>query len=263
MQASTIKPGLLVALSTSISGNVSYVKRDLEAEAIGGGARVKWETTRYTNDIAEHEAAIKARGRAVAIVRAQCSIFGQGAGTLVCPQDREAALESAIVEAKRIVSEFNSTAQLSRINFYVMVGRVADSDVEAMRAINAELRGLMDSMASGVKQLNAKAIRDAANKATQLGQMLSPEARGRVNYAIDKARQAARQIVKSGERAAREVDLTVAETIKNQKFAFLDLDEATGELAQPESVAFAIDLEPSEAIESPAIVAASIEMEGE
>lgn len=242
MQTNNVKPGFLVALSTSIAGNVSYVKQDLEAESIGTGARVKWETTRFTNDLAEHEAAIKARGRAVAIVRSQCSIVGQG--TLMCPESNEAQLESAIAEARRIVSEFNSMARLSQINFSVWVGKLVSDDAETMRGINNEVRILLDQMASGVKALNAKAIRDAANKATQLGQMLTPEAKGRVNFAIDKARQAARQIVKSGEQAAKAVDQTViARLIGEQRVAFLDLD-AENEIATPEAEAVAVDLEP-------------------
>lgn len=236
----TIRPGILVSLKTSLSGNVSYQKVDLEAESIGDGARVKWETTRFTSDLAEHEAAVKARGRAVAIVRGVCSVSDYG---LLCPLDKANELDAAISAARQIVSEFNSMARVSQINFNIMRGKIEADDLETMRAINREIRELMESMAKGVKDLNAKAIRDAANKATQLGQMLSPEAKGRVNFAIDKARQAARQIVKAGETAALEIDKTVAAQISEQRAMFLDIDDDSP-VASPEAIAFAIDLEP-------------------
>ena len=75
-----------------------------------------------------------------------------------------------------MVDDFNRTATLSRVSVYAMIGRVAADDVEAVKAINSEVSDLLGQMQEGLKNLDVKSIRDAATKAKQIGQMLSPTA---------------------------------------------------------------------------------------
>ena len=240
---STLRPGLLVSLRTNLTGNVSYRAQEIEADHIdpATGARVaKWETERQIADPAEHERAVKARGRARTLIVGVCT---QSAFGLLCPEQDGEKLSAAIASAREIADEFNRTAMLTRINVAVICGRIAADDVEAVRAINSEVRELLETMERGVRNLEPAQIREAANRARALSTMLSPQAAARANAAIEAARTAARAIVKAGETAAVEVDAQAVELIRTSRLAFLDMDEATTEVQAPEAAGRALDLE--------------------
>lgn len=244
LATSTLRPGLLVSLKTSCRGNVHYDKVDLvaEHETTDGAALAKWETTRTIADPAEFAGAKKAQTKASNIIRSICTFSAFG---LLCPEADADRLDEAIREARFVVDQFNRTAALTRVSVYVIAGKIAQDDVEAVRAINSEVRELMDSMAAGIGKLDVKAIRDAASKAKQLGGMLSPEAEARVRIAIDTARDAAKQIVKAGEAAAIEMDTRAIRKITEQRTAFLDMSEQA-KVARPKAQIRAIDLAPQE-----------------
>lgn len=223
LRTTTLRPGFLVSLRTALSGNIVYARRDLEAEhEEGDGTLVsKWETERKVIDAQEHETGVKARSLARTSITRICSASGFG---LLCPESRAQELADAVAEARRIADEFNATAQVSRLFVGVIVGVIAQDDVEAVRAINSEVRSLLDEMAQGIRKLDVEAVRDAANRARSLGQMLQPEAAARVQVAIDAARRIARRIVKAGEQAATEIDSATLRTIATARTAFLDID---------------------------------------
>lgn len=246
MPISTLRPGLLVSLKTTISGNVRYAKTTLESEHLlenGITQQAKWETIRTVDDAAEYERAKVARGKCRSLISAVCanSAFG-----LLCPEQKAAELESAITAARMVANEFNATAGLSRVSVYVITGRIAPDDVEALRAINSEVRELLSAMQAGVQNLDATAVREAANKARSLATMLQPGSAARVQDAIDAARAAARKIVKAGETASVEIDKTVLTTIAAARTAFLDLDGDASPIAAPAGESRAVDLEPAE-----------------
>lgn len=236
----TLRPGLLVSLKTSIAGNVSYAKKTIEANHLDetGAAREVWETERVVIDPDDLEKAKKARNRASTLVRGVCahSAFG-----LLCPFERAEELEQAIAEARKVADAFNLTSNLSRVSVYVITGKVAADDEEAVRAIKSEVRELMEDMERGIRNTNVKLIRDAADKAKQLGAMLSADGQARVEIAVEVARKAARQINKAGETAAIEIDRLTIQKIASQRTAFLDLDEQ-GTIQAPAAESRAIDL---------------------
>jgi hypothetical protein len=240
-QSTTIRPGYLVSLKTSINGNVSYASRDIEREHIDrdGARRAKWETERTISDPKEFEKATKVKSKARSLISGICakSAFG-----LLCPSATKDKLDAAIAEAQQLVAKFNEKASLTTVSVYVITGRIAQDDAEAVRAINSEMRDLLSKMEQGVRKLDVKAIRDAADAARSVGAMLTPDASARLQRAIDVARSAARKIVKAGETAATEVDRSVIRTIRASRTAFLDLDDA-GEIAAPVTTGRAIDLE--------------------
>lgn len=242
LRTSTLRPGFLVSLKSSISGNVKYATRTIEAERItdDGAKRARWETERVVTDPREHELATEARGKARHAVSRICAASAFG---LLCPEDRAADLEEAIAEARRIAEDFNATAAYSRISVYVIAGRIAADDVEAMRAINSEVTELLRAMENGVQNLDAAAIREAANKAKSLGAMLTPAAAARMQEAIDAARSAARQIIKAGETAAVAVDAYALRRIASARTEFLDMGDAV-DVAAPSAGSRAIDMEP-------------------
>lgn len=255
IKPSTIKPGLLVSLHTSIRGAVNYERRTLEAEHVAddGAQRAKWETLREIPDPAEFQRATLARSAARGAIAKNCiaSAFG-----LLCPTSREAELEAAILEARAIAARFNAAATRARLDVFVLVGRIAQDDVEATRAIGAEVRELMEDMQRGISSADPEQIREAASKARAIGQMLAPDVGAKVSLAITQAREAARAIVqrvqKSGEAAAVVVAELQTEKIAAARFAFLDMDDAApAEAVAP--AAAALDLPPESA---PAIDAA-------
>ena len=248
MYTSVLKPGLLVSLKTSLRGGVDYQRTELEVDhATAEGGRVaRWETTRAIPDPQEYEAAILARTKARGAILAVCcqSSFG-----LLCPSAREAELQTAIEVARIIADEFNATATRTQIDVYVIAGRVAQDDVEAARAIGAEVRDLLEAMQEGIKNADPAIIREAANKARMIGGMLTDETAEKVTGAIAEARAAARAIVKRIEKAGEIASKVVAElsvkSIEAARFAFLDLEPATTVTTQQQATAPAVDFMPA------------------
>lgn len=247
--ATTLRPGLLVSLRTSVVGNVKYTRRVITPEHVtdAGTQEAVWETERVVDDHIEHEAAKKARNTARGIIAKVCATSAFG---LLCPEAESDMLDRAIAEASTIADAFNDSARLSRVYVYVITGRIAADDVEAVKAINSEVRELLEEMERGTKNLEVKTIRDAAARAKDLGSMLSPDAAVRIQLAIDAARGAARKIVAAGEQAAQEIDQSAIRKIREARTAFLDLDDAKP-VAAPAAAARAVDLAPTEAVKSP------------
>jgi hypothetical protein len=243
MQTTTIRPGLLVALNTSVSGNVQYRKLDLETDHTTeeGARKARWETERTINDPAEFEEATQIRGKARGLIASVCAASAFG---LLCPQDRAEQLAAAITEAQRMAEEFNRRATLTRVKVYVVAGTIAQDDLQATKAINAEIAELLNRMESGVRSFDVEAIRDAAKRAKSIAAMVTPEASERLEKAIDTARTAARQIVKAGETAAKELDERAIRAITESRTAFLDLDDAA-EIATPTVTGRALDFDPA------------------
>lgn len=238
----TLRPGLLVSLKTTIAGNVTYEKRDIGGpEVTNEGVVTKWQTERTIADQAEHEAATKARSKARAMVTGVCAASEFG---LLCPNNKRDQLDIAIRDARRIADTFNDGSAHSKVSVFVIAGEIAADDVEAVKAISNELSGLLAEMREGVANVDVQRIRAAATRARSLGSMLAPEPAARVKAAIDAARSAARAAVKAGETAAQEIDQEALRIITNVRTAFLDIDapDAPPPEVQAAAPAPAVDL---------------------
>lgn len=226
--ASVIRPGLLVQLRTTARGGVKYERVDLDTgESVAKGTEVtRWETVRTIVDREEHDKARKTVGKARQLVTRVCyaSAFG-----LLCTEDQEGALDAAMVAARALVDEFNATAKLTRIGFYMLKGRVASDDAEAARAITQEISELVVKMDAGIKEFDADAIKDAANRARELSGMLSEEKAEKLDAAIEQARKAARTIVKRIEKEGEDRATVLLDIqrgqIESARIAFLDMSE--------------------------------------
>lgn len=230
VKVTVLKPGFLVSLQTRVHGGVAYTRKDLDADVSKGaeeGAEVKrWETEKVVHNKEEFERATKARSAARSAITSVCSqsIFG-----MLCPDDKKQALDAAIVEARRIAAAHNAFASHTEVDVYVIVGRIAQTDEEAAKAISAELRELMEQMKSATLKGDVAKIREAANKARELGQILSDDVGKKVSAAIEEARKNARDLVKriekDGEKAADVIKDLYTQKIDTARSAFLDLDE--------------------------------------
>lgn len=237
----TLRPGLLVGMSTSLHGNVRYQVEEIKAASVtsAGTLESEWNTRKTVIDPAEHEAAIKERTKIRGLILSVCSRSEFG---LLCPNNKQDELREAISEARELSDKFNRRAKTTHIRFNVICGRIAQDDVETVRAITGEVRSLMEAMQDGVKSLDVKTIRDAANKAKQVGEMLSPEAAKRLEVAITVARQSARKIAKAGDVAAKEIDRAALRKISQARTSFLDINTEVATLAEPKAKGRNLDL---------------------
>lgn len=220
-------PGILVALKTGVNGGVEYRRNTLESD--GDGRVSKWETTRYIDDPDERKAAAELVGQASRLISKLCVRTSFG---LLCRTDREAELDAAVAEARRLTTEWNRKARHSFIHVSAIKGRIADNDEEALRAIISEASDLLDRMDKGLADADITVIRDAANRAKRLSEMLGKDSSGQIEAAITAARKAARSIVKRGtalnDRVANAIIETERESFEAARFRFLDtVNEAT------------------------------------
>lgn len=238
MSMQVIKPGILVAVRTSVGGGVSYQREDLEPEVQASeqapARKVeKWKTTKIVTDAEEHERASKTRSTALSLIRRECIETSFG---LLAVGSKEAELDAAIAEARRLAREFNDRSRYSKISISVLKGRVASTDEEAVRAVSAELGDLMREMDASIRRLDPAAIRAAAQKASKIQQVLTEAQQLRVTAAVEAARKAAREIVrrveKGGEDAAvvlRDIQTTAIDTAR---VSFLELEGGGGLAAE-------------------------------
>ena len=226
MDRYNVRPGLLVGLSTRIRGGVSYVRTDQGTEREGAAECRQWETIQTTTDLDEHERAKQARNAGRTAVARVCiqTPFG-----LVCPVDREADLLRAIDGAGVAVREFNATAQYSRVELFAIVGRIAQNDSEAARAIIGDVQQAVADMRAGLERFDPAKIRDAADRARQIGRMLDDRQGEKVTAAVKAARKAAGEIAKrvsDGAETAAAFQLKAdLEPLDALRFAFLDIDD--------------------------------------
>jgi alkanesulfonate monooxygenase SsuD/methylene tetrahydromethanopterin reductase-like flavin-dependent oxidoreductase (luciferase family) len=256
----TLRPGLVVVMKSGLGGGVTYNRKILDKyiDAETGAEVVIWDTKKVTVDPVEHAEAIKvrtlARGRILRVT--QITDFG-----LMARAEDRARVSEEIKRAKEIVAEFNARARTTRIDMRFMVGVVAADDVEAVESIAKQVRSLLADMQTGLQRFDADAIRAAANEAQTLGQLLTDDARERLQGAIDAARKSARQIVKAGETAAKELDRAAFAKLDTARVAFLDFAASDGaDLADsvPTFDAVGIDFEPLPIADAPAPVSAPV-----
>jgi hypothetical protein len=239
----TLRPGFLVQLKTTVRGNVHYVRTDIapelpaDASAEERQAAVdRWQTTRTIDDPRDYKAARTARSKAAGLIRSCCS---QTAFGLLCPEVDQEKLEAAVGEARKVVDDFNVTSSISTIAIFVLKGRVMPDDVEAVRAINSEIRELMADMAAGVENGNVELAREAASKIKGIGEMLATEAQTKVEMAVKITRDAAKAQVRDRERGGGDgtvqVDKSAVRRINELRAAFVDLDDAV--VAAPKAAA--------------------------
>lgn len=278
-RATIIRPGIMVSVHTSCIGGISYQRVDLDAEKAGitdcdfdddgtpgkacttcsqmwpagqeelhaedcpvGKRQVtRWETTKVVDDPAEYHRAETARNLARRAIRKVCAHTAFG---FLCPTDREEQLNAAIAEARKLAADFNASAAHTQVHVYVMKGRVASDDREAVRAIADEVRGLMEDMQQGIQAMDPAAVRQAADKAREVGAMLGAGEQEQVAAAVEQARRAARTIVarvqKGGEEAAAVLQDIQRGAIERARIAFLDMDDAAPAPAGPAMPAFAV-----------------------
>lgn len=236
IETRTVRPGYLVCLKTSVSGNVSYRKRDLEFSA----TFKKWETEKYVLDPVEHEAATQLRNRCVTLIRACCSNTSFG---YMVPVDGMSRLSQAVTEVDNLTREFNRNAKFSRVRCYVITGKLAENDEAVTRAMKAEVADILRQIETGITELSADKIREACKKAKALEDMLSDDAKKKLADAVKESRRLARKLGEVGNVAAIKLDAAARE-INAAKTCFVDLDETEIQIPTVAAETRNLDLSP-------------------
>lgn len=226
MKTTMIKPGLLVGLTSEVTGGVSYQRKDMETDPDPRVSR--WETTKVTDDPEELQRASAARSAARSAITRVCIVTPFG---LLCPQDRIEELDAAVTEAERIVAAHNASALHTWVSISVLPGEIAASSERANRALAAQMGDLVDQMRLGLESADPAVMRESAAKAKSLSAMLAPAQEEAALAAVEEVRRAAREVTrrveKGGEEAALVLETLSREALTNARMAFLDLDEPT------------------------------------
>ena len=219
-----IRPGILVSRKTRIIGGVEYQRREIDSHRDGAAQVDEWQTRKVVRDKEEHERATQVRNACSGKVRGVCADTGFG---WVCRDDDTAELADAIAWARQHAAEFNSTAKTCAVEVTFLTARFASDEAQAVAAITGELAGLLQSMESGIRAGDVKAVRDAAKAALQTGKLLDDTQVEGIDAAVAQARAAAtkvaREIREKGEIAAEELRAIDLEKVRTARFAFLDL----------------------------------------
>jgi uncharacterized protein (UPF0147 family) len=217
----TIRPGLLLGLKTSVKGGVKYKRLDLPAE----DGQERWETTKTVDDKEELERAQKLRSKVGNSIRAVCAQTSFG---LLCPNEREADLDAALIRARDEITAHNRDAQYTRVDVWCIKGRIAENDVVAAKAIASDVADLISEMDKGIKDADVETVRRAATQAKQMLGILSEEKQRFASQAIDAAREAARAIVARVQKKGEELTKVLAEVdstaLTAARLAFLDME---------------------------------------
>ena len=244
-----LRPGFMIALHSSLKGGVHYkvtplVSEESRESVVDDNTAVEeWKTRKTVDNVEEHEAAVKVRGAALYLIRKHCikSPFG-----LLCPEVNEAALDSGVVEANLLRDDFNEASLFTKIELFVMKGRIATSDEQAAKAIAGEMRNLLAEMSQAIKSLDPEAIAEAATKAKEMSQMLAEEQQEKVSAAIETARAVRREIAKNLKRkgqgaieVAKDYRAQIA-SIEEARTAFLDFEEPVLLTAEQEAPGVAV-----------------------
>ena len=217
-------PGLLVNLNSSVRGNTSYYKDQLENPHLvaGGEERSKWETTKIVIDPDEQKAAEKVRDKCRSLIRSVCSSSSKFG--LLCPNERKDELIERVAEARVLAADFNREAVYTHVDVNIFWGVVAQDDVQAAQAVVDTVTDLMAKMQTGLAELDAKKVRAICDETVQLKQILTPDARSTTDIAIRTARSACNRIVAAGEAVVKEIDRNAIRTIGMARTSFLDID---------------------------------------
>jgi vacuolar-type H+-ATPase subunit H len=182
----------------------------------------RWETDKFVYDPNETERAQQTANRARYLVTRHC--VKTEMQQLLCPNDRRDELREAIVEARELVADFNSSASFTEIQIDVWVGEIVDNGVDAAQQIFASQQSFLAEMIEGLKEMDPKKVRAAINKSRDLGQMMSGQANEMVREATRAAEAARQRIISAGENAIVALDLEAIAKIGSVRNSFLDFD---------------------------------------
>jgi hypothetical protein len=229
-----VQPGYLVVLKTKVRGGIERRREELDHHRDGAADVAAWKTTRRIEDLEEFEAASAVRSSARNLVRKAClhTPFG-----LICLKSRRPELDQALVTAHSMVDAHNAQAEHTRVKIACLMGEIAQSEAEAIEAVTGEIRDLLEDLKSATADGRVEDIRDVANRARVMQQMLDPEsdASETMKRAIKASRTIARAVAKhveaEGEDLATVLEAANMQPIAQAAFFFAADEEVAAKVA--------------------------------
>lgn len=220
-----LKPSILVALKGAVNGGITYNRVEMGREVAGDGSeRIEWKTTKHVADPKELATADAYRNKAKTAIKRVCARTPWG---LICPNAKEAELMEAIEQAHQLAAEFNSNhANHTEVTISVFLGRVAENDAEAAKAVRLELTTLLEQAERAASSGHVQQMRDLAKQGAQLEKLLEDgtDAKGALGQAIKGLRKVARDVVrlveKKGEDMATVLTEDALKPVSEARFAF-------------------------------------------
>jgi hypothetical protein len=194
--------GLALDLTIRVTGGIEYKRRTLGSKMDGEAKIEEWETEKITRNPEEHAQAIKVRADARNMITRLCSRTPLG-DLLMVPQEKEVDIRIALETAQAKITAHNGKATHHFVVMGCVPSRLVPDDRWTLRSISGEILATLVMMESGIGGANVERIRDAADSASKILPMLTPQASLVITGAIEDARRAAREItrriVKAGE----------------------------------------------------------------
>jgi hypothetical protein len=242
MALASIKPGVLVLFSvhvhdSGITRDTDDLSADNASTFVPEGATVRvTKTTTVHRDPAEHDRAIKLRGKIEGMIRRHLTI---NPFLKHCSFDGFDLLLSDLATCQALADEHNASPETryTRVVIYFVPAVIGAADAEdqakalevqtrAARQMAEECKRILDDMSRGIDNLDPTAIREARERAQSFSPVLSAEQSTALDSAIETATKAANLIGKlqrKGEEAADILASVSREAIGRARIAFLDL----------------------------------------
>ncbi len=246
----SLKPSLLVGASVSRSGGARYERHPLDERIDGDGSlTASWQTTKHVTNVDELKRAETLVSELRRMLRTVCypTAFG-----LVCPKDREKALDAVTEQIKAKADEVNADLKTCRIAATVVKGEITSNDKEAADAIVGEISGFLKELEAAIQTCDAKKIRQTVAAIRGVDTLL-PDIQSKVlNDAVKAARKAATLIVREVEKKGKAIEAVRSE---------LDLaavDMARAYFLEPAADTAPVEVEPPTEVAPDALAAIEV-----
>jgi hypothetical protein len=203
MQRLTLKPSLLVAVSISRSGGVSYAREKLEQTLVGNHEVSVWKTTRDVPDVADVKKADAIASECRRKIAALCyrTAFGW-----IAPKEKEAELNQAWAEVRARVQQANAEElRTCRLTATCVKGEVVTDDHEAAEAILKDIGAFFAEVMEAINACDVKKIRQAVASMKGVDGLLDPAHSAALKAAVKQVKQVASILHKEVEKKGQEI----------------------------------------------------------
>jgi hypothetical protein len=216
-------------------GGVSYRQRDkvVTAEtAVRLEAEWKGEKTVYNKDELKMGSNILARcSRAVA---EECYPSALG---MICPIDRESALQEIVDRCRTEVRDFNAKSVFTKLEYQILIFKFSQDQASlSADLILNDIQATFADLKDAIEKMDYKQIRDTLVRFRGLEKVLPAGTAEKLESAVEQARKIARDIKRRVEKKGEQIEEIRTEISTNEidlaRIAFLETEESPAEKAE-------------------------------
>lgn len=204
VRITTIRSGLLVYITTALTGGVEYRREQLAdpTRQEDGALEEEWSTRKRVENPEEIDEAGKLRSAARNSLQGVCLRVGRW---LICPPEKERELWARFEMHSERVREFNARATTCRVTLSVLPTRVEANNQRATQAMVSEAQTLLSDIVLAIEAADVEGIRKAAAAASRVASMLDGPVGEELETAVKAARSVARAATKRIEKLGEDV----------------------------------------------------------